>query len=210
MNGKTTIFSRSGAAVKLITPIFVDRERQRSIIDTALKGGDTAQHPRVIEFYGVAGIGKSRILEEVKNKCRKGGIPFIGIDFMLAETFDSIDFYHSYKLDILLRFCDQLDHHVDAAHSAGISRARAEISEALRLISASDSASDLLVDRCCNHLANALQSKNIVFMFDSFDLCPDDIIKWLWDSVLVFFERAASRTSVIVFVAGRRQRFSGQ
>ena len=66
---------------------FLDREKQREQLQAVLSQSGLQKPGFVaLEFYGIGGLGKSRVLDEAKRECRELGLPFVVIDF-LADRF---------------------------------------------------------------------------------------------------------------------------
>ena len=61
----------------------VNRNKQLAAIKKALKLSDQSDEDlRIIEWYGISGVGKSRILNEAKRCCRDTELKFLVFDFV--------------------------------------------------------------------------------------------------------------------------------
>lgn len=71
--------------------VFVDRNREMELIEesfqTLLDENRLLRNP-ILEFYGVSGIGKTLLLERIKERCQATDLPYIWID--LAGKKDNI------------------------------------------------------------------------------------------------------------------------
>jgi len=67
---------------------FVDREEQIEFIKDLLKDLSTGIEPRhrIIEYYGVAGVGKTALLRQVQSLCTEAEIPCLYFDFSSGVT----------------------------------------------------------------------------------------------------------------------------
>jgi hypothetical protein len=65
--------------------VFVDRDREMRLIDDSfqilLDKKRLLRNP-ILEFYGVSGIGKTLLLEKIKERCNNKRFPYIWIDFL--------------------------------------------------------------------------------------------------------------------------------
>jgi len=200
----------------LVSSKLIDRSQQREIVERILDCETKCPKPSLVEFYGVAGIGKSKVLEYVKIKSRDCNIPFLSIDFLLTEATESST---RIKLGILQQACTQLEHYVSPSHAYFLSEARALIGTAFRRSEKSQEESESgLLKQCCTLTAKAIVNSPLVIMFDSLERCADEVFRWLWDEFLVAFERREcgdsgttnqkdGQNAVVTFVAGRGQFF---
>src|SRR5579859_205021 len=63
--------------------VFVDRNREMELIEESfhilLDENRLLRNP-ILEFYGVSGIGKTFLLEQIKERCHATDLPYIWID----------------------------------------------------------------------------------------------------------------------------------
>lgn len=74
-------------------PLFINREEEMQYIRercSILQDDRLTVHLPITQFYGVGGIGKTKILREVENHCRVQGLPAIWADANLG----TVDFSH--------------------------------------------------------------------------------------------------------------------
>lgn len=102
---------------------FVNRVDQKALVNKVLDetvNSDSASlresgEHRIIEMFGLAGVGKSRMLDEVKTACRdERKLPFVVLDF-LPHAFGELEAPLEH---VLLAICSQLDHYFDGMASA--------------------------------------------------------------------------------------------
>ena len=69
--------------------VFVDRDRELQLIDasfhTLLDKNRLLRNP-ILEFYGVSGIGKTLLLEQIRKRCRDKKLPSIWVNLTGANT----------------------------------------------------------------------------------------------------------------------------
>jgi hypothetical protein len=83
--------------------VFVDRDREMQLIDdsfrTLLDKNRLLRNP-ILEFYGVSGIGKTLLLEQIKERCHDTMLPYIWVSlagkestFLQREVVDQVNNY---------------------------------------------------------------------------------------------------------------------
>lgn len=196
------------------TSSLVNRENQKAtitgIIDSTVvlqkPTRATANQPQPerllgLEMHGVGGIGKSRILDEVKKQCREKGLPFVGVDLLVLGQED----IKLQQQDLLIRLFDQLDHYypqVSVARSRLIQLARAtgqETADAAR--DTSEALSELLKE-----LSRAGKKEPLIMLFDSIEQCSDELFDWIGKQLLGQFIAEEDQSPIRVFLAGRGAR----
>ncbi len=181
----------------------IDRKQQRQEIASLFdKLGDDPKF-RLLEFYGIGGLGKSRILNAAKQECRASGLPFVAIDFL---SFGNQPTQYP-ELDILLRICDNLEKYVDCTQArlfaasldreskaGGAHPARGLVAENEYLVGFR------------KQLAEALDHRSLILVLDSVEHCPDEIFNWLGRDFLAPIVAEQDISSVLVFLSGRGPR----
>jgi len=69
--------------------VFVDRDRELQLIEDAFERLQDEQRTLpnpILEFYGVGGIGKTLLLEKIKERCESSGFPYIWIDLIKGKN----------------------------------------------------------------------------------------------------------------------------
>jgi hypothetical protein len=178
----------------------IDREQQRKKIRELF--AQMAEVPfAAMEFYGVGGLGKSRVLEIAKQESREQGFPLTIVDLLLSDCSNSL--YPRY--DLLLRISDQIDLFSD------FNRGRLLISTFVRDrklekgAAANNGEDDILLEyHAC--LANALGDQPLILVLDSVEHCKKEIFDWLGRQLLAPLVLDRKLSSLVVFLAGRGPR----
>ena len=74
--------------------VFVNREKELKLIEDALDilcGGRLLLRTPIIEFYGVEGIGKTTLLNEIKEKCDNKHVPCVWEDLEASSSNDFLN-----------------------------------------------------------------------------------------------------------------------
>lgn len=188
----------------------VDRRAYIANIEKTLQVAlDGQDYYKVVEFYGVAGLGKSRILSCVKSACRSRQLTFAAIDLMYLEGTE----LESQQLSILQQVCDQLEHRLPdltiAQQSVAAAKRNALLGNPQRADDASRQGMALMSNRVpmdyVLNIARALDRAPLILILDSTETCSRPLFEWLGNEVIREF-RCAGVRSVIVFLAGRGQR----
>jgi len=84
------------------TTIIIDRDEEKKKVQEALRAIRADRTPRaiVLEFYGLAGLGKTRLLKENREQCRQAGVPFAFADLSGARTPDQLMDHLMRQLDL--------------------------------------------------------------------------------------------------------------
>src|SRR5690242_17722575 len=73
--------------------VFVNRDREMRLIDDsfrALLDKNRLLRNPILEFYGVSGIGKTLLLEQIKERCQDRQLPYIWVNLAgKKSTFQS-------------------------------------------------------------------------------------------------------------------------
>lgn len=193
------------------TDFFKDREEQRKHIarlfvkvEAALASTDgSASRPSDggyvgLEIYGLGGIGKSRILDEVKLQCRERKLLFISVDFLAIE----LDGGPDDRVDFLIRLCDQLDHHYPGVSSVrALLRSLGRASGASRDRPESTSVDESALSTVIERIVATMGSQRLMLLLDSLERCSDDLFNWIGTELLITL--VARLPVVAVLLAGR-------
>ena len=190
------------------TQELIDRKEQSKQIDKALKQIQSHLPFVGLEYYGIGGLGKSRILDRVKEKCIEQKQPFATIDLLNRGKQAN----RSGEIDILIRICDQLDHYFP------VSRARATLSTLLQKGGRRDTREEEGKDKEKELgfrdtlmefqmlLAGALDDKPLILILDNTEHCPEFLFNWLGNELVHPLVAEGQLSSVGVFLAGRGPR----
>lgn len=157
-----------------------------------------------LEMYGLGGIGKSRILDEVKAQCREHRdrqLPFIIVDFLAMELDGGPDNH----TDFLIRVCDQLDHHYPGVSAVrALLRSLGRASGTLRDRPDSTPADESALSPVIERIALAVGAQPLILLLDSLERCSEELFNWIGE---VFLATLVARLPVVaVFLAGRGSR----
>lgn len=182
-----------------ISKKLIDRNKQREKINSILSESKEKGSFVSLEFYGIGGLGKSRILEIAKEECRKRNLPFATIDFLVTDRQNT---QHP-DLDILLRICDNLDIFTDFTKGRLFSASLIRNGKNLKTKSDNIITNQEVLTGFHNYLVEALDGRPLIMMLDSIEHCPDDLFNWLGKEFLAPLSMTAP---VILFLAGRGPR----
>ena len=180
----------------------INRNEQREKIKSLLSK-ETEQTHCVLEFFGIAGLGKSRVLEIAKEECRKKELPFGVIDFLVADT-SNVQYP---DLDILLRICDNLDRFTDFTPGrlfiASLTRnSKGDVSqESKNIVTDNKSLTEFR-----RYLVESLNGRPLIMMLDSIEQCPDELFNWIGREFLAPLVAEQNIGQVTLFLAGRGPR----
>ena len=183
--------------------MMIDRNEQRAKIEELLvvKKGESVF--TALEFFGIGGLGKTRILEVAKEECRNKGLSFAVVDFL---TFDP-QTTHKPELDILLRICDNLDRFTDFSQGRLFAASLIRSSpEAASQKQRGPMINQNQLSEFRGHLVAALNGQPFILMLDSIQHCPDELFNWLGKEFLAPLVSEQEISSAIVFLAGRGPR----
>ncbi len=181
----------------------INRKQQRQEIARLFNELGGGSKFKLLEFYGIGGLGKSRILNTARQECRDRGLPFAGIDFF---PFGDQPTPHP-ELDILLRICDNLEKYTDLTHarlfatSMGRDSKAGEAHPARGLV-----AEDEHLAGFRKQLAEVLSPHPLILVLDSIEHCPDELFNWLGRDFLTPLVAEQEISSVLVFLSGRGPR----
>jgi hypothetical protein len=172
----------------------LDREKQRLEIAGAFRALLNHETPFLgLEFYGLAGIGKSRVLDAAKAQCRENALAFAVVDFLSPGREPQ-----SEPLPILVRLCDQLDQHfsVQQMRQTLTATSRQQEEKALQEATAAFRV----------ELGALLSKRPMVLMFDSVELCTEDLFNWLGRELIFPLAEEYGNLALILGSRGARVR----
>lgn len=173
---------------------FVDRKRQREQIAKILDQVEKRETRfAALEFYGIGGLGKSRILDEAKDQCRQRKLWFAIADFLVSEKANTHPL--DARLDILLRLCDQLDHYLPLVPVRGLLASLARNGDHNEMIREFPA-----------RLAEIISGRPLILMLDSVEHCPDALFDWLGQEIVAPLASDERISGLVLFLAGRGQR----
>lgn len=183
----------------------IDRKQQQQEISGLFRELGNDPKFRLLEFYGIGGLGKSRILNVAKQECRARNVPFAAIDFY---AFSSQSSQHA-ELDILLRICDTLETYADTTPARSYVTALDRDCTGEGAHPARGAAADheqLIGFR--RQLTEVLDSNPLILVLDSVEHCPDELFNWLGRDFLAPLVAEQKVSSVLVFLSGRGPRLA--
>ncbi len=176
----------------------VNRITQRQQIKDAI--ADLIAHKvdlrfTALEYYGVEGIGKTRMLEQAKKETLLQKLPLVVMDFRLGWSGEETP--SQFITRFLGQICDQLDGRFP------ISAARAVLSDLPR--NSQNIGGDFL-QRYISLLIGSLDTFPLVLTLDSIEHCPAELFTWIGKEFISLYVQATSSSGVVVFLAGRGPR----
>ncbi len=176
------------------SPSFIDRKKQREQIAKILDQVEKRESRfAALEFYGIGGLGKSRILDEAKEHCRQLSLPFAVVDCLISDTANAQPL--NIWIDILLRICDQLDHYFPLASVRGILSSLARNGDHKEMVKEFPA-----------RLAEIIAGHPLILMLDSVEHCPEALFDWLGQEIVAPLASDERIPGLVLFLAGRGQR----
>ena len=177
----------------------VNRKQQRKQIQQLFANIDEERFA-AMEFYGVGGLGKSRVLEIAKAESRKQQYPLVIIDMLFSDYSHTAYPYY----DLLLRISDQIDLFSD------FSQGRLLLSSFFRngqngKSLFSNRRSEILSEYY-TRLSEALGEKPLILILDSVEHCPPEKFDWFGREFIAPLVLDDKLSSIVVFLAGRGPR----
>lgn len=139
-----------------------------------------------LEYFGVEGIGKSRMLDEAKSVCRDEKLPFVVFDFGLK------DWPEEPLSQLKLRFQANL--------CVGLER-DFSMSAAKNSLNAGEGDKQFV-----SLLIKALGDVPLIFMLDGTEHCPEELFNWIGREFIRLFVEVPESPGVVLFLAGRGPR----
>jgi hypothetical protein len=172
------------------TKDIINRKQQREQLKQALT---RARHRKkedlrfdALEYYGVEGIGKSRMLDEAKSACRDEQLPFVVFDFGLKDWLE----------DPITKLKLRFQGHI----SAGLERdlSMSAVKGSLNAGNGDKQFVALLIE--------ALGDTPLIIMLDGMEHCPEELFDWIGREFIRTFVEAPNTPGVLLFLAGRGPR----
>lgn len=181
----------------------VNRKQQLQQIQDALANlldGKLELRFTAMEYFGVEGIGKTKMLEQAKKEVLAQKLPLVVVDFR-----------HGWPLDeeisqAVLRFLGQICDQLDGRFS--ISLVRAALSDLPRQTKDGGSGNGELLKRYISLLIGALGKIPLVLTLDSMEHCPVELLNWVGKDFVSLYAPAEGSPGVAIFLAGRGPRVS--
>lgn len=191
--------------------LFINRGTQRKEVSRILDALPGLPSPLSgLEFYGIAGSGKSRMLDLAKEECRTRQLSFALVDLSMSGKFD----IESSQNDLLLRICDTLDCAEIPTGSAReivnlmIQHNAAEMvheGEEHSGDSARGSERKAHLIEFRKRLVQALAGKPFILYLENTHYCPDRVFDWIGEELIGPLSTSALNGCVL-FLSGRGPR----
>lgn len=181
----------------------IDRTEQSEKIDETLERvADDELRFKGLELFGLAGSGKSRLLETAMAKAKQRGFLVILLDCVNDNQLDDFQI----KRLLLKSICDQLVNLVDikAAREAIPLTAEAYTPRFARAQSAAEQADPLAAFR--QALVKAIGARPLALFIEQSEQCPDAVFDWLGSDFIAPLVETHALPALVLFVAGRSQR----
>jgi len=178
----------------------VNRLKQRKQIQDALadlSGRKIDLRFIALEYYGVEGIGKTRMLDQAKKESIDQQFPLVVVDF--RHGWPSEEELSQSTPRFLGQICDQLDARFP------ISAARAVLSDLPR--NGKNEGGDFL-QRYISLLIGSLGKSPLILTLDSIEHCSPELFTWIGKEFIGLYVQANDSPGVAVFLAGRGPRVS--
>jgi hypothetical protein len=189
----------------------VDREDQRVLIQKLLadveaksfQAGNGVLPFRAMEFYGIEGIGKTRILNVVKEICEARQLPFITIEssFNWQDAEDQTGLVSEFLRSV----CEQIGRR---SEMAGLAASASAILENIqRTRGAIGVEYGLLIKEFIGTLVE-IQTKihhPFILLLDKTEYCPQELLDWLGTDFARLFVESENSPGMAIFFAGRGQ-----
>lgn len=185
----------------------IDREYQKKLTEEALSKIEAGRFVSgtslpfcALEFYGIEGIGKTRVLNVVKELCEARQLPFVVIESSYnwrggQDQFGLIS-------EVLRSICEQLSKRSEVASLAAFA---SSILENIQR----DQAQGVEYEPLVREFAGVLVEIQIrtqspfILLLDKTEYCPQDLFNWLGAVFFRLFLEAELSPGVVLFLAGR-------
>lgn len=190
----------------------IDREDQRRLADEALayirtngfKTKNAALPFRAIEFYGIEGIGKTRILNAIKEICKDKNLPFIAIEssFKWKEIKDQAGLISEFLRSI----CEQIGARTESANFAASASAILENMQKLQDVNSAECRFQLTeFIGVLAELYSRVHSP-FILLLDKTEYCPQELFDWIGTDFASLFVKVKATPGMALFFAGKGAR----
>ncbi|MDP1544835.1 MAG: CHAT domain-containing protein [Anaerolineales bacterium] len=188
----------------------IDREHQRRLTEDLLSKIEagklhtgTALPLAAMEFYGIEGIGKTRILNVVKELCEARQLPYTVVE--TSYTWWKSDDQVGLISEFLRSICEQLSKRHEIASLAS---SASSILENIQRGQGRDIDLSALIKEFVGILVE-IQIRiraPFILLLDKIEYCPQDLFNWLGSDFLRLFLEAEATPGAILVLAGRGSR----
>jgi hypothetical protein len=183
---------------------FIDRDDEYQLIEQSLIQIKQSPNPRptawIFEFYGLAGLGKTLLLDVNKGQCRDKGVPFIDVNFAHLDT-DPLK-AKGHIIDRIVSFLEARGQSPDHA----LRKASDDYWSGINLPDAATvepAVDEALTNLFVAYLARAVaKPEPLALFFDTTDKANPEILRWLNTQVL---PRLMDLPPLLIVFAGRAQ-----
>ena len=178
---------------------FVDREEQIEFVKAVLRDLSTGTelHRRIVEYDGVAGVGKTTLLRQVQGICTEAGIACIYFDFS-SDLFDG-------DAEIALLYAI-VETTADAPLQAMAFRKAVDEYNHARRQNGTNEDSDpelcFLRKRVAMEFLRCLRGRRLIILLDSLDRAPTRALVFLEQEIMV---QLTSSNPIIIILASRKK-----
>ena len=187
----------------------IDRAEQRRLteelledIESKIRNSESGFLPfRAMEFYGIEGIGKTRMLNVVKEICDARQIPFISIE--ASFNWQDNEEQNTLISEFLRSVSEQIGRHSQMAGLAASASAILENIQRERDPNSSEY-NNLIKEFVAVLVEIQKQIKHpFVLLLDKTEYCPQGILNWLGMEFARLFVQANQSPGMAIFLAGR-------
>ncbi|MBK8617254.1 MAG: CHAT domain-containing protein [Anaerolineales bacterium] len=189
----------------------IDREDQRKLTQELLADieaksfqADTGVLPfRALEFYGIEGIGKTRILNVVKEICEKRQLPFITIES--SFNWQDAEDQSALVSEFLRSVCEQIGRRSEMAGLAASASTVLENIQRMRDTGVAEYGA--LIKEFIGVLVE-IQTKihhPLILLLDKTEYCPAELLNWIGTDFARLFVEADRSPGMAIIFAGRGQ-----
>jgi hypothetical protein len=171
------------------TKKFINRQMEIAQAEEVLRQVKNLKPPAVkgVIYFGIAGIGKSRLLQQIKLQCRRKSLVPASIDFQEQAV-------HSH-LDYLLHLADQLEK--PRPHSG----LREAVLDAINLAASPKAHAEQALPVFAGALKQRLKARPLVLLLDSCERCVPELFDWIGQQFLVHLVNS-NVGPIALFLAG--------
>lgn len=188
----------------------INRESQKRLTQEVLSKiangryeSETSLPYYAVEFYGIEGVGKTRVLNVVKELCEARQLPFVIVEaaFHWQDTKDN----NTLVSEFLRSICEQLGKRSEIAY---LSAHASSILENIQRGSGGEDEFKLLVKDFVGILVDIQRkiSSPLILLLDKTEYFPQTLFNWLGEEFIRLFLGAEFSPGMILFLAGRGRR----